>query len=141
MAQAAPTRAKIPTENLQPSRSGVTGPAAASTRQGCTARRPTLVSGTGRAATRGEGEDQHVGEPHLSGGPEQLPASRRLADDQRADQQYERGEIRYRDQQHQRNRQPTQEPVLLTHPPRVGQHQWYEQDQLQSGHDVARTDQ
>jgi hypothetical protein len=77
-----------------------------------------------------EGEDQHVGEPHLSGGPEQLPADRRLADDQRADQQYERGEIRYRDQQHQRNRQPTQEPVLLTDPPRVRQHQWYEQDQL-----------
>ena len=29
-----------------------------------------------------EGEDQHVGKPDLPGGPEQLPASRRLADDQ-----------------------------------------------------------
>lgn len=51
-----------------------------------------------------EGEDQHVGEPHLPGGPEQ-------------------------------------EPVLLAHPPRIGEHQRYEQDQLQSGHDVARSDQ
>ncbi len=64
-----------------------------------------------------------------------------MADDQRADQQHERGEVRYRDKQQQPDREPTQEAVLLAHPSRVGQHEGYEQDQLEPGHDVARTDQ
>jgi integrase len=54
MAQPAPVRAKIPTKNPQPSRAGVTRPAATAARPrrtGCSA----FAAGTGRAVTRGDG--------------------------------------------------------------------------------------
>jgi hypothetical protein len=53
MGQSAPARAKIPTKNPQPSRAGVTRPAAtgARPRRGG---RPVFAAGTGRAATRGD---------------------------------------------------------------------------------------
>jgi integrase len=54
MAQSAPARAKIPTKIPQPSRVGVSRPAATGTRPG-RAGRPLFATGTGRAATRGEG--------------------------------------------------------------------------------------
>jgi hypothetical protein len=54
MAQSAPVRVKIPTENPQLPRAGVTRPAAAAARPGRNGRSAFAV-GTGRAATRGEG--------------------------------------------------------------------------------------
>jgi len=54
MAQSASVRAKIPTENPQSSRAGVTRPLAIAARLGRTGR-PVFATGTGRAATRGEG--------------------------------------------------------------------------------------
>jgi hypothetical protein len=54
MAHSAPIRAKIPTKNPQPSRAGVTRPAASGARPGRTGR-PVFATGTGRAATRGDG--------------------------------------------------------------------------------------
>jgi hypothetical protein len=54
MAQSAPVWAKIPTKNPQPSRAGVTRPAASGARPGRTGR-PVFATGTGRAATRGDG--------------------------------------------------------------------------------------
>jgi integrase len=54
MAQSAPARAKIPTENPQPPRPGASGPAAR-TRSARTSSRPAVLSGTGRAATRSSG--------------------------------------------------------------------------------------
>ena len=54
MAHVAPARAKIPTENPQPSRPGATRPVAR-TRSARTSPRPAVLSGTGRAATRSSG--------------------------------------------------------------------------------------
>ena len=54
MAQSAPARAKIPTKIPQPSRAGVSRPAATAARPGRTGR-PVFAPGTGRAATRGDG--------------------------------------------------------------------------------------
>ena len=54
MAQSAPVRAMIPTENPQPSRAGVTRPMATATRPGRTGG-PVFTAGAGRAATRGDG--------------------------------------------------------------------------------------
>ena len=54
MAQSAPVRAKIPTKNPQPSRAGVTRPAATAARPRRTGR-SAFAAGTGRAVTRGDG--------------------------------------------------------------------------------------
>ena len=54
MAQSAPVRAKIPTKNPQPSRAGVTRPAATVARPRRTGR-SAFAAGTGRAVTRGDG--------------------------------------------------------------------------------------
>ena len=54
MGQSAPVRAKIPTENPQPSRAGVTRPAATAARPRRTGR-SAFAAGTGRAVTRGDG--------------------------------------------------------------------------------------
>jgi integrase len=54
MAQSAPVRTKIPTKNPQPSRAGVTRPAATAARPRRTGRF-AFAAGTGRAVTRGDG--------------------------------------------------------------------------------------
>ena len=54
MGQSAPVRAKIPTKNPQPSRAGVTRPAATAARPRRTGR-SAFAAGTARAVTRGDG--------------------------------------------------------------------------------------
>jgi hypothetical protein len=84
-----------------------------------------------------QGEHDHVGDPHLPGAEQQLPALFGVAVDQLVDQQHEGDRVGERDQQHQADREPPQQGGFLRHAPRVGHDQGEEQPKLEKRYDKS----